>query len=251
MAMKRIALIALILLALLLSGCVEPTVECGNNSCEAGESFEDCPEDCSREGFVTAMPEEIDDVLTNPGMGFTTFHKIDGEMPYDQYPKSSIAYFRWYWRELEPEQGKIKFKEIDALLEVLQANDQKLAFRIMAADAGAHGLEEEAGVPDWLMDLGIKGTWYYNDEFDKEHKFRKFMPDFDDPIFLEHAEKLVNAFGERYGDHPAIDHVDVGFMGHWGEWHIFRERTMVQNCLIWNLQKNTLIGIWRPFQKNQ
>ena len=41
----------------------------------------------------TVWPAEIDDVLYNPGMGFTTMRAFDGDVPGN--PKSTIAYFRW------------------------------------------------------------------------------------------------------------------------------------------------------------
>src|SRR5438445_107837 len=71
-------------------------------------------------------PREIDDVLVNPGMGFTTFQTFNGESVRKDlkwaegyvgkrskktggntsYPDSSLAYVRIYWRVLEPENGR-------------------------------------------------------------------------------------------------------------------------------------------------
>jgi hypothetical protein len=45
------------------------------------------------------------------------------------------------------------------------------------------------------------------------------MPDFTDPVFMNHAHDLMLDFGAKYNGHPAIDHIDVGWIGHWGEWH--------------------------------
>ena len=47
-------------------------------------------------------PNESYAVLVNPGMGFTTQSSLDGDVP--GYPKSTIAYYRWYWDELEPQE---------------------------------------------------------------------------------------------------------------------------------------------------
>ena len=80
----------------------------------------------------TVRFKETDEVLTNPGIGFMTFGQfngdnsklngdngrfnfdtskkdgssIDGNLENKDHPMTSIAYFRIYWRYLEPEMGK-------------------------------------------------------------------------------------------------------------------------------------------------
>ena len=54
--------------------------------------------------FVT--PEEMDEILANPGMGWQTFHrtsKQDKNLP--PWIPSTVHYARWGWRELEPQPG--------------------------------------------------------------------------------------------------------------------------------------------------
>lgn len=160
--------------------------------------------------MITVKPVPINDVLRNPHMGFTTFHAYDGELPESSYPHCSIMYFRKYWREIEPTRGNILFSLFDDILSTAQNHEQTVAFRIMAAD------DISTKVPDWLINLGIGGTWY-----DNGYGGEAFMPDFDDPIFLEETERLITTLGQRYNGHTAIDHVDIGLVGAWGEWHVF------------------------------
>jgi hypothetical protein len=83
--------------------------------------------DLSAQQTITVRFRESDEVLTNPGIGFTTFQRFNGDktnegvgwtegMPIEYQPfdgnlltsdhlMSSIAYFRIYWRYLEPEMG--------------------------------------------------------------------------------------------------------------------------------------------------
>src|SRR5690349_18085363 len=74
---------------------------------------------------VTVRPKEIDDALVNPGVGFMTFQRFNGDslnaglkwtegFPIDyqpfsgsltnqNHPLTSIAYFRVYWKFVEPD----------------------------------------------------------------------------------------------------------------------------------------------------
>jgi hypothetical protein len=147
--------------------------------------------------------------LPNPGRGWTTFNSLNEEEQNGQYPSSTIAYFRFTWRQAEPSEGGYAFGELDALIEKARPVGQRLAFRIMA-DAGSKGI----GIPDWLLAKGIAG-WHYA----CEDGSRCFSPDAADPVFMEYARRLIAAFGARYNGNPDIDHVDIGLVGDYGEWH--------------------------------
>ena len=77
---------------------------------------------------IIVRPREIDDVLTNPGIGFMTFQRFngdtlneakgwtegkpivyqdfDGDLTNKDHPDTTIAYFRIYWKLIEPERSK-------------------------------------------------------------------------------------------------------------------------------------------------
>jgi hypothetical protein len=86
-------------------------------------------------GTTTVHPTRTADVLTNPGMGFASFHfgwwcnlppityppkdcakRVRQHWP-ERYPDSGTAYFRWHWGEIEPERGRIAFEMIDAAIQ--------------------------------------------------------------------------------------------------------------------------------------
>ena len=174
-------------------------------------------------GDVTVEPVRIDDVLTNPNMGFADFHfgwwcnlppvdftpgecadRAGSNLP-DNHPRPGVAYFRWLWRDLEPVRGEIDFGLIDTAIQSANQLGETLGFRVMMIDEGG------AGVPDWLRaapyDVAgptIGGT---------------FWPDVRDPSFAAEHERFVSALGARYDDHPGLDHVDIGSVGCWGEWN--------------------------------
>ncbi len=169
---------------------------------------------CAKTRTVTVNPVETDEVLVNPGIGFTTFYSFNGDPINAHYPECSIAYFRWYWDVLEPEEGKVNFALIDSVLALCHAHGQRLAFRVMCQNG--HEMADKSvtvkyEVPLWYVHSGAKG-WLYPD---KQH----WQPDYDDPLFLEKHGNLIRALAARYDGHPDLDHVDIGSVGRWGEWH--------------------------------
>ncbi|MFC2075601.1 DUF4832 domain-containing protein [candidate division KSB1 bacterium] len=154
-------------------------------------------------------PKEIDDVLPNPGIGFTTHGSYDGKV--QGYPRSRVAYFRWYWKDLEPQQGNYQWSLIDNVITRARDAGQTLALRVMPADG-------EPKAPQWFRDLGAPGM-----EFTAENPVggqTSWMPDHSDSLYLHHQGNLVRELAARYDGHPDIDHVDIGSCGHWGEWHM-------------------------------
>ncbi|HEX7450188.1 MAG TPA: hypothetical protein VF306_21695, partial [Pirellulales bacterium] len=79
---------------------------------------------------------------------------------------------------------------------------QTLAFRVIAIK------ENGAGIPDWLRQqvrgVEVEGT---------------FWPDYRDPVFQQAHQRFVQALAKRYNGHPALDHLDIGPVGCWGEWN--------------------------------
>jgi hypothetical protein len=122
------------------------------------------------------------------------------------YPKSTIAYWRFYWSEIEPESGQFNWARIDKVLETAKSKGQRVALGIMPANGSA---------PGWYRKLGAKGFEYMPEQGGEP----SWMPDHNDPIYLEYMGRLVMNLGERYDGHPDIDHIDIRSLGHWGEWH--------------------------------
>jgi len=157
-------------------------------------------------------PEATDEVLINPGIGFETFHSFNGDQQKifaENYPECSIAYFRFYWDKLEPQEGRYNFELIDSLLEKAQERGQDLALRFMPTNSA----DLSSGTPQWYMEKA-KGYWY------TKYNRRGWAPDHNDPYFLAKQEELVGAFGERYNAHKNIIRMDIGSVGFWGEWHM-------------------------------
>ncbi len=177
------------------------------------------------EKTIIVRPAEIDDVLVNPGIGFMTFQRFNGDalneglkwtegypIVYQEFkgslenknhPMTSIAYFRVYWKFLEPEQGKYRFDLLDTALRTAHNRKQALMLRV-----APYGTGKDNDVPDWYRTMvgpepGLKiAKWRTNPE---------------DPRYAQHFGKLIREIGKRYDGHPDMESIDLAIVGAWGE----------------------------------
>jgi len=177
------------------------------------------------EDQVVVRPAETDEVLTNPGMGFMTFQRFngddlnqglkwtegfpieyqewDGNLENQDHPMTSIAYFRIYWKFIEPAEGNYRWDLIDRALDTAHQRGQALMLRI-----APYGTGEERDVPGWYRSLvGKEG------ELPEE----KWQTDPENPLYLRHFGGMIRALGDRYDGHPDLESVDLSIVGAWGE----------------------------------
>jgi len=186
-------------------------------------------------------PREIKDILVNPGMGITTFQRFnrqaiypdlrwsevgpesavaDSPSPVD-FPDTSVAYLRWFWYQLEPEQGHYKWEIIDSALAEARRHNQQLQLRVMPYD-------QKSPMPEWYQKSGARRA---NKDTDTDGKI--WSPDGDDPLYFKLWSALVTELGRRYDGHPDLDSVDISTVGYWGEgWGPYLPAWSVQEALI-------------------
>ena len=175
---------------------------------------------------VIVRPHEIDDVLLNPGIGFMTFQRFNGDelnqgqkwtegFPIDyqaftgklenmRHPMTSIAYFRLYWKFIEPAKGKFNWDLIDVALKTAHSRHQTLMLRI-----APYGTTPDNDVPDWYRsEMG--------DESGKK-MLAKWRTDPEDCRYVRSFGAMVRALGHRYDGHPDLESVDMAIVGAWGE----------------------------------
>ena len=176
----------------------------------------------------TVRPRVIPDVLVNPGMGFQTFQRFNGDLlnPYGvgnnwteghpieyqpfrgtlqnpDYPDTSMSYFRIYWRYLEPKQGQYRWDLVDRALETSRQRGQTMVLRV-----APYGETPDTDVPDWFrMIVGEDamlphGSWVCDPE---------------DPRYAACFGAFIRALGARYNGHRDLEAVDTAIVGFWGE----------------------------------
>lgn len=184
--------------------------------------------------IIVVKPKEIQDVLNNPGIGFTTFQRFNGDtlnsgkkwtegfpinyQPFrgtlktQGYPDTSIAYFRVYWRFLEPQKSVYNWDLIDKALATAHARHQTLMLRI-----APHGTNRKGDVPDWYrQETGEKypanqphGGW--------KATTGKWLINPENPAYVQEFGAMIRALGQRYDGNPDLELVDISILAAWGE----------------------------------
>jgi hypothetical protein len=180
-------------------------------------------------------PVVTDEVLVNPGIGFTTFQRFNGDalnegagwtegrpIVYQEgrgslanvdYPATSLAYFRVNWRFVEPAPRQYAWEMIDRALATAARRGQTLLLRISPYEAG------DLDVPDWYRAKVGPETELTN---------KKWRTDPENPLYVEYFGGLIRRLGARYDGHPDLEAVDVSIVGYWGEGsggHLLSDRT--------------------------
>lgn len=178
---------------------------------------------------VVVRPQETDELLVNPGKGFTTFQSFNGDygvrvpdcysepvqykfnssMQNEDHPQGSVAYFRINWSFIEPEEGKYNWTFIDSLLVIGHQRNQRLLLRI-APFSGLANHDGKKDVPAWFREM-IGPI-----DVDKIPNMFWFL-DHNDPKYLQYFGKMIREFGKRYDGHPMIEAVDLSIGGQAGE----------------------------------
>lgn len=153
--------------------------------------------------------KEAEKPESNPLKGWAPWSSVKES----DYP-ASMAFVLTTWKELEPREGVFDFDawEENKNMDFWRKKGARLILRIVC-DYPAE--EAHADIPDWLYErTGEDGSWY-------ECGYGKgYSPNYENPEFIEAHERLLKALGERYGNDLQIAFIELGSLGHWGEWHV-------------------------------
>jgi hypothetical protein len=182
--------------------------------------------------MIRARPAEIDDVLINPGIGFQTFQRFngdelnegvgwtegfeikyqefDGNLEMEEHPMTTNAYFRVYWRYLEPEMGKFNWEMIDRALKTAHERGQTLALRIAPYGSGKEP-NDRTDVPSWYRAMvGDRNEWLPGGG-------DGWRVDAEDSRYARYFGRAIAELGKRYDGHPDFEYIDMSIVGFWGE----------------------------------
>lgn len=133
---------------------------------------------------------------------------------YRQDPYVAFAYVPVYWNELEPRPGQYDFQALEERchFDRWRADGVRLVLRLVT-DTPTDTAHMD--IPEWLYEeMDGAGTWY-----DGEYG-QGFSPDYENEVFRAAHRLLIAALADRYADDPQLAFVELGSLGHWGEWHV-------------------------------
>lgn len=179
----------------------------------------------SEPGVDTVVVEPVDhgQALLNPGMGWNFPYFVDnqdarygGDRPTDDtldwFPGANAVYFRVGWAHIEPEQGRFDWDYTDRIAERWIAKGKQVSYCwIVFSTVGSM-----PATPHWLKHIGAQG-WYFPETNGKP--IPQWVPNWDDPVFLEKFGEFLAAASARYDGKPWLQFIEIGSLGTWGEGH--------------------------------
>lgn len=126
----------------------------------------------------------------------------------------SLLYVDITWAELEPEEGVYAWEAIEEKNQYARwkKEGKHLVLRFVC---DIPGNTEHMDIPEWLYEKSGKAGKWYDGEYGKG-----FAPDYENSTIISCHEQAVKALGARFGQDGLISYIELGSLGHWGEWHV-------------------------------
>ncbi len=146
-------------------------------------------------------------LVDNPLMGFAP----DAANP-ELCEKSRLVFIPVTFAEWEPQEGTFAIKELEEKYNLKRwKSEGKHAVLKFMCDVPSE--EEHMDIPDWLYEKTGTG-WAYDTEMGKG-----FCPDYADATFIRYHKEAVEKLAEYCNKDFFVSFVELGSLGHWGEWH--------------------------------
>ena len=157
----------------------------------------------------TKFFQESQEAFGNPKMGFVSSARNRALAQ-----KTSLVYVDVTWRELEPEEGKYAWDHVETRNSWQEWKKQGKAV-VLRFVLDKPGEEAHIDVPDWL----VKKMKDPGDVYDGRYG-KGFSPNYEDEQLQQAYARVVEAMGQRWGTDSFVAFVELGGLGHWGEWHV-------------------------------
>ena len=118
------------------------------------------------------------------------------------------------WRDIEPQQGFIDTERIGRLLQLqnLRTRGINAVIRIVMDYPGTR---DHTDLPDWVYEAINGDGIRYSTDFGKG-----FSPNYENETLIKLHREMLKRFADAYGNEEAIILIELGSVGHWGEWHV-------------------------------
>lgn len=148
----------------------------------------------------------------NPLMGWAPDAETE---PGSSEAAHALVYARLTWKELEPEPGVYDFDAFEQRihLKAWRALGKRLVLRFVL---DAPGDSPHRDIPDWLAQQmgGDAGVAYEN------ARGAGFSPNYSNLLLMSRHAQALNALGARYDASGDLAFVELGSLGHDGDWTV-------------------------------
>lgn len=153
--------------------------------------------------------QKSEEAFGNPLMGY-----VPGAWNPEISQDIFLLYMDITWAELEPEEGVFDWETIERENQLTRwrKEGKHLVLRFVCDIPGD---KPHMDIPKWLYEkTGRDGTWY-------EGAYGKgFAPDYNNELLIRYHSRAVQVMGEHLEKDGLISFIELGSLGHWGEWHV-------------------------------
>ena len=149
-----------------------------------------------------------DKVINNPYMGLTGYASNENTLL-----PVNLVYINATWAELEPQKGSIDLAAFETKynFEYWKSKGVRVILRV---NMDIPLKEKHKDIPEWLYnEINGDGEWY------NTNGRMGFSPNYENETLKKNHNELIKMLAEKYGKDDIIAFVELGSIGHWGEWH--------------------------------
>ncbi len=126
--------------------------------------------------------------------------------------KAKLVYIRLTWADWEPREGSFDIDGLENRFNLQRwKSENKHAIIRFVCDIPRS--ESHMDIPEWLYSKTSTGTFY------DTVLGKGYCPDYSDQTFKEYHKRALEALAEYCNRDHFVSFVQLGSLGHWGEWH--------------------------------
>lgn len=147
--------------------------------------------------------------IANPLMGWAPWATI-----HESIQPHTLVYADLTWREFEPQEGVYDFEVFEKVNQIPRWQDEgkRVVFRFVLDKPGD---PMHLDIPDWLYEKINRDGDFYTGSYGSG-----FSPNYSNPMLIEYHRRAIAALGDRYQQSNLFAYIELGSLGHWGEWHV-------------------------------
>lgn len=164
---------------------------------------------------TTTTFSESDDVFTNPLMGYAPLASNSTAVG-----DNSLVFVLLSWRDWEPEKGQYDVAGLEQRFNLSrwEESGKRVVLRFVCDVPGSNA---HIDIPDWLYEETGNDGMHYDISYGAG-----YAPDYTNSTFIERHKMAIEALGSSIGQDSFVAYIEIGSLGHWGEWHVNYEELL-------------------------